>query len=255
MNRRSVLTVLTSTLVFSAVGRAQGFYVESIHAGNDKAMDRFYFMPKMLKTVDRDGRISIFRLDKETFYNIDPAKKSYTGMTFAEMKGMMGKAKSKLGDVLEKRLEQLPPDQRKKMEERMGAMMNQSTSPNVTYQVQATGENKSISGYNCEKYIVKRNGKEFETIWATKQISGFESIKRDMADLTERLSSAIGTKGAINLWYKDIDGFPIQTESYGSVSVATKIERKTIPTSEFEVPAGYTKEKNKMEEALNSGKD
>jgi hypothetical protein len=37
-------------------------------------------------------------------------------------------------------------------------------------------------------------------------------------------------------------GFPVQTESDGSVHTVTRIEQKTISASQFEVPAGYTKE-------------
>ena len=255
MRRKPVITLLWSAFVVAGLAHAQGLYVETIHPDNDKDVTRLYFMPKMLKTVDSDGRSTIVRTDKEMVYTVDSEKKSYTVMTFAEMKAMMAQAKSSLSDLLEKRLESLPPDQRKKMEERMAAMKSQMTSPDVTYQISATGENKSISGYACEKYIVKRNGKEFETVWATKQIGGFESIKKDMDDMADRASSMFGAKRNVMQWFKDQDGFPVQTDSSGSVNLAKKIERKTFSTSEFAVPSGYTKEKNRMEEGLSSGKD
>ncbi len=253
MRGRYSFTVLLSIGVAVAVAHAQGFYVETIRTSGDKAMDKFYYMPKMFKMVGSDGRISIFRIDKETVYMVNPAKKSYSGMTFAELKEMMEKSRNRIGDLVGNRLAQLPPDQRKKLEEKMAALKNQSATSPVNYQVAATGESKPISGYQCQKYVVTRNGKEFETVWATKQISGFESVKKDMQDLTDRMSSAIGTRAPIHMWLKDIDGFPIQTESHGNVSVATKVERKAIPASEFEIPGGYTKEKSPVEEALGSG--
>ncbi len=254
MKGKSAFAALASALVLAGSVNAQGFYVESIRPGHEKEVTRLYFMPKMLKTIDPDGRTSIYRIDKETVYTINPAKKSYTSMTFEEMKTLFGKARSSVSEALAKRLATLPPDQRKKLEEKMGAMNTEMNSPHAAYKVESTGESKSISGYNCTKYIVKRNGKEFQTVWATKQIGGFDAFKRDMDDVAERLSSVIGTKASLNLWYRELDGFPVQTESSGSVNVATKIERKSFPLSEFEVPSGYAKEKNSMQEQLESGK-
>jgi hypothetical protein len=248
MNGRSTLAILTSAVVFSGVIHAQGFYIETTHPGKDNEVTKLFYMPKMLKSVDPDGQISIFRLDKETLYTIDPEKKSYSSMTFEEMKAKMDWAKSNLSEALQKRLANLPPEKRKKLEETMAAMKNPTAPSEVNYQVTPTGENKSISGYACQKYIVKRNGKEFETVWTTKQISGFDAFKRDMQDVLDRFSSVVGTRRGMNFWFKDLEGFPIQTESHEDVSVARKVERRTIPSSEFEVPSGYTKETDKFGE-------
>ena len=255
MRGKPVVSIFAAALMYTGVVNAQGFYVESIHPDRDKEVTKFFYMPKMLKMVDDDGQTTIIRLDKETIYTVDPEKKTYSSMTFDEMKTMMGRAKFKLDDAMQKRLEKLTPEQRKMVEEKMGAFKNESASSEVTYQVTPTGETKSISGFSCAKYIVKKNGKDFQTVWATNQVGGFDNLKKDMTDLTDRLSSAMGAKRNLSLWFKDVQGFPVQTESYGSVSVARKIERKSIPSSEFEVPTGYTKEKNKMEESLNSMKE
>ena len=40
---------------------------------------------------------------------------------------------------------------------------------------------------------------------------------------------------------KAIDGFPMETESAGSRTTVTKLERKPTPASEFEPPAGRKK--------------
>jgi len=156
--------------------------------------------------------------------------------------------------MMAKRLASLPPEQQAKMKKRMESMKSPG-SPGAVRKVVATGEVKTISGYSCQQYLVKVDDKTEETIWATKQIGGFESAKKDLQEFMERMRSMIGTRGDFGAWYKDIDGFPIQTESHGSINTVTKVERRSIPASEFEVPAGYTKEKNRMMEGLESDKD
>ncbi len=252
MKGRVVSVLVPMVLIVVGVARTQGFYVETIHPGKDKEVTRIFYMPKMLKSVDPDGRTSIFRLDKEVVYTVNPEKKTYTSMTFEELKSMMKNARAGMNEMMEKRMANLSPEQRKKMEERMGMLKDQSGSTPVTYQVVAAGEHKSISGFACDKYIVKRDGKDFETVWATKQVGGIESLKKDMEEVSQRLSSMVGMRRGLTMWFKDLEGFPVETDSHGTVSVATKIERKAIPTSEFEVPAGYTLEKNSMERAMSS---
>ena len=51
--------------------------------------------------------------------------------------------------------------------------------------------------------------------------------------------------------YKNSDGFPIQTEmGHGMMTTVTKIERRSAPASEFEIPSGYTKVCGEMEDAM-----
>lgn len=40
---------------------------------------------------------------------------------------------------------------------------------------------------------------------------------------------------------KSIDGFPMETESAGSKTAVTKLERRPTPANEFEAPAGFEK--------------
>lgn len=248
MRGRLIGYAVLPLLLGASTLRAQGFYVESSNSNDQKGVDKTYYMPKMAKMVDADGsRITILRLDKETMYELNPQEKTYTEMTFAEMKAFMGNARASIAEMMKKRMESLPPEQRKKMEEAMASMQGKGSPSASTYEASPTGEHKSISGYDCEKYIVKRNGKQIESVWATKQVGGFESVKRDLQEWSEKAASALGTQGTALQWYNGIDGFPIQSESSGHTSTVTKVERKSIPSSEFEVPAGYKKVKKDSE--------
>jgi hypothetical protein len=249
MKRRIVLgfSPVLFTLLFASLGCAQGLYIESTRSGGSNVEEKMYYMPKMFKSVSSDrSEISILRFDRETIYDINPEKKTYTAMTFAEMKAMVDNARSKADEMMAKRLASLPPDQREKMKERMAAMKNPPSSSGATHEVVSTGEHRTINGYACDKYIVKINGKESETVWASKQVPGYETMKRDMEGFLDRMSAIAGRRGDLGAWFRQIDGFPIETDSHGSVKTVAKIDRRSIPASEFEVPAGYTREKNRM---------
>jgi hypothetical protein len=249
MKRQIVLgcSPVLLSLVFAALVCAQGLYIESTRSGASDGVEKMYYMPKMIKSVDRDGSgISILRFDRETIYHLDPQKKTYTAMTYAEMKAMVDKAHSMADDMMARRLASLPPDQREKMQEKMAAMKNRSSSSGATHEVVPTAEHKTINGYACDKYIVKRDGKESETVWASKQVPGYEPMKRDMEGFLDHMSGIVGRKEAMGEWFRQIEGFPIETDSHGSVRTVTKIDRSSFPASEFEVPAGYTREKTRM---------
>ncbi len=242
MRKLHAAGILVPLLALASPLCAQGFYIESTHSSSPKGADKLYYMPKMARMADADGsRITILRLDKETMYNLRPAKKTYTEMTFAEMKALMGNARTSIAEMMKKRLASMPPEQRKKLEDQLAAMNSHAAPSEPTYETSSTGEHKSISGYDCEKYVVKRNGKPYQTVWATRQINGFEAIRHDFEDWTNKVASAVGTKATALQWYKGINGFPIQTESEGYVNTVTKVERTAVPSSEFEVPAGYKK--------------
>jgi hypothetical protein len=249
MKRQIVLgcTPVLLTLLFAALVCAQGLYIESTRSGSSDVEEKMYYMPKMFKSVSGDrSEISILRFDRETIYHLNPEKKTYTAMTFAEMKAMVDNARSRADDMMAKRLASLPPDQREKLKEKMAAMKNRPSSSGAAHEILSTGEHKTINGYACDKYIVKINGKESETVWASKQVPGYETMKRDMEGFLDRMSGIAGNKASLGAWFKQIDGFPIETDSHGSVKTVAKIDRRSISISEFEVPAGYTREKNRM---------
>ena len=239
------------SMLLTAIACAQGLYIETTRSGSSDDKDKMYYMPKMFKSVDGDGSsISILRFDRETIYHLDPEKKTYTEITFAEMKAMVEGAHSMGEEMMAKRMASLPPDQQAKMKEMMKKL---SPTSGATHEVVSTGEHKTINGYLCEKYIVKTNGKESEIVWASKQVAGYEAMKRDMEGFLDRMSGIMGRKEALGGWFRQIDGFPIETDSHGTVHTVTKIDRRSIPASEFEVPEGYTREKNHMPGKTGSG--
>lgn len=86
---------------------------------------------------------SITRLDKELIWNIDHKDKSYTEMTFAEMRAFV----DSLGTVMSGGADPMAQEQ-------PTIDTSEITFSEPTFDVQRTGKTEMISGYNCEQAIM-----------------------------------------------------------------------------------------------------
>jgi len=237
---------------------AQGVYTEGTTSGGPlgdrTVLSKTYMMPKMYRHESGTGEVAIIRLDKEILYTLNPADKTYAEITFTEMQEVMKKAGARMdSDMagLQEKMKDMPQGQRDMMEKMMAGRMP-GKGKEATIDVKATGEKKVISGYACSKYVATQDGKEFITVWATRDVKEFESIKKDWEAFTDRMMSMNPINGkAMVQAFKKMDGFPIQTETSGITMIVTKVEKRATPVSQFEVPPGYTK----TESPLKSMKD
>jgi hypothetical protein len=231
---------------------AQGLYYESATKGGmlgDKEMlSSTYLMPKMFKHVSQPGGSAvILRMDQQKMYTVDPKEKTYSEMTFEEMEQQMKKMSAKMDSQmaqLEESMKNMPPEQRKMMEGMMGSKMGK---PAAEVQLVRTGETKKVSGLSCTKFVAKEGEKDLMTLWVTKEVRGFESLRKDYEALTKRMMSMNPgfMKGLVDAMLK-VDGFPMETEWGGMTVLVTKVEPRAAAAAEFAVPAGYTKVKPAM---------
>jgi hypothetical protein len=245
MTKSTIRGMLGGLLVpFIAVSAlAQGLSFEILHGTDETKVEKSIYMPGMFKSEGKDGHISIMRLDKEMFITTSPAEKTYREMTFAQMETQMKQGRSKAVDAMKKRMEGMPPEKRKMMEERIAAMTGQREE--VKMEIVPTGEHKVIDGYQCTGYTIKRNGKEEETVWASKDVPNFASMRKDFQRFAAFLTSMRAGGNAFASFEK-IDGFPIETTGTGHSERMRKIQAGSFPVSAFEVPPGYTKEKSRL---------
>ena len=257
MNHKRICIALTALFVLglTVTVSAQGLYWESTMNGGpiSERHEQMWVVPKMMKGVTQEtGETFIIRMDKELFITIDPKEKTYSEITFDDMEKMMKKVNPKIAEM-QKKLAAMPEEQRKMMEKMMGGAMS-GMGKEAKVDVKGTDESKEISGFPCTKYVVTQDDKEMMTFWVTKSVSGFESLRKDWEELSKRMMAMnpMGNKGLGEAFMK-IDGFPIQTEmSQGITNTVTKVEKKTAPAGEFEVPAGYKKVKSKMMECMDN---
>jgi hypothetical protein len=249
INSRVFLTGLCLLLlgVLPAIG--QGLYWESATTGGplgDKgSVSQNYAMPRMFKIVS-PTKIMILRMDQEKIYDCDPAKKTYSEMTFAEMEAYAKKASDKMAEFREK-IKNMPPEQRKQMES-LGAMMGGGKDTPV--EITATGDTKTIGGYACKKFVMTRSGKEMATMWVTNDVTGFDNLRKDWMEFGKRMATLTNMTGLGDA-YQKMNGFPMETDMdmMGKMTtVVTKVEKRSTPAGEFSVPAGFTKTESPMME-------
>jgi hypothetical protein len=245
--KKGIVRAVTSTLFFANLAFAQGVYWEArtTAPGEKEKMDRFYYMPRMLKMVSGDeGMAVILRLDREVMIMIDRKEKKYHEITFKEMEQMMEGAGAMMDaqmEMMKEQLAQLPEEQRKAVEE---MMKSQKKPKGPDFKVSKTGESKTIGGYDCQEYVITEGGERSSTIWATRDAKEFELMRKDMEEFARRMQ-AIAKQGMQDSPQlpEGIDGFPIVTEwAGGRKSVVTTIEERSTPAAEFEAPAGFAKE-------------
>lgn len=155
--------IVVSAVILCCISSAfsQGMHWQSTTEGmGKKHVTDNYAIPKMFKVVKAgelgEGAVTIFRLDKELLWMLNPEKKTYSEMTFAEMEKMVNKGMEQMAAVKEQ-MKNMPEEQRKMMEKMMGG-------GDQAVEVKATSETKSISGRKCKKYLVLRGGEEYMTL-------------------------------------------------------------------------------------------
>jgi hypothetical protein len=157
---------------------------------------------------------------------------------------------------MKKALEQmnnLPPDQKAKMEAMMGGMF--------TVTVEKSGTSRKIAGYDCDNWTVAigqfSKSEECRTTQLKYPAAAWEAYK-GVADTMKAMMAAMGpmATGAMKMQeqFKKMKGFPLANTTTTSVmghksviaTEVTAVKYGSIPASEFEIPAGYTKVDNPM---------
>jgi hypothetical protein len=244
---RAAVAAAAITL-FAAAAAAQGLTWEmnTVVGGGETTLTKFWYMPKKYRIVPDAGTASILRLDTERMMFVDYGKKTYYEMTFADMEKLMAGVNEQM-KAMRKQLEALPEEQRKMAEQMMGG--HGTGAPEPKFAAKSTGERKTISGYSCTKYVLTMDGKDDAIVWVTKDVKIPEAMWKQMGKDMEVFAKKIaamtpgGKSSIVERARTLVDGFPIRTERGDDyVTTVTTIEQKNVPPSEFEVPAGFTKE-------------
>jgi len=241
--------VLPALLIATAGLQAQGLYWESTSTGGPvpggkPRTAKNYAAPKKFK-IDQGDNIVIVRLDQEKMYMVDPKAKTYSEMTFEDLEGAAKAMKAQL-EMMKKQLENMPPEQRAAMEKQLGPALRAGKDTKV--EVEKASEKRDIAGKPTMKHVVKEDGKETAVLWVTDDVKEYKTLKADFSVLMKRMSTLNpGMKGLASAAEK-IEGFPLETDmkEMGKETV-TKVEPRSIPDSDFEVPADFTKTASPLE--------
>jgi hypothetical protein len=194
---------------------------------------KMWVVPKKYKSESGNSTLLV-RFDKGVVYELQPKEKTYSEYTFAEWDKCL-KAKMAQMEAMCKRLDEKSEVASEDLKEPPPKMPSDSKS-----EMTDTGETKAIAGYECTKSVGKQDGKEVLLLWVTKDVEGYEEIRRDLQESFRLMSPAIG-KGMSDV-FSTLDGFVMEAEMDGSKNTVTKVEVRKIPAKEFEVPKDYVKE-------------
>lgn len=206
----------------------------------------FYKSGKMKMANLSTGKIIIIRLDKELMWNLDSKTKVYSEMTFAEMEQNMAQAQSSMKE----QMKQMDPEQRKMMEKMMGKKMSDmfGTEGGMDITLKRSGKKQRVLDYDCEQVIMFLNNEPLLEMWMTDKYD----LGTEFLELYHRMGLM---KGKLSEEAKKIRGLSLLTKTtfetgMGKIESTTKVTR-IVPTSvsdsEFEVPQGYTKQKQGFE--------
>lgn len=157
-------------------------------------------------------------------------------------------------------MEGMPPEQRKMMEEMMRSRMSQAPSgredcrePRI--EVKKTGQQATIAGYPAVRYDLLADGKPESELWLTNGITAWREMDpqkldrfgAEMAKLAPRCGPARSRYGAFRedpAWKLVKEGYPVRIVDRGGSGTmieVVKAEQRTVPASEFQPPAGFTR--------------
>jgi len=214
--------------------------------------------------MDMGEQAAIYRADKQVLWVLREKAGTYFEMTKEQMKHAGEQVSSAMAQAQEQ-LKDMPPEQRKMVEQMMAGKMGgqgaegggaQKEEPRT---LARTGKTETINSYPCVSYESTRGTRIEEEIWVTdwkqfdlkaadfKVLEDFSVFIKDaMGPLTRQLSTALMQKYADAEGPGALPGVPIRTVMHRlggeSITELKKITREAIPASRFELPSGLKKE-------------
>jgi hypothetical protein len=207
---------------------------------------------------EEEDMVIIFRQDKNLFWVVDNNNNEYREMTKEDLKKM----KAQMDEGMKKMQEQLknlPPEQRKMMEDMMPATMDVKKMEKSVYTKIESGV--KINTWTCVHYEGKVENKKKEEVWTAdwKQLGintadlqafrgmgeFFKSIAPDMPDIFEFGDEEFEKNGGFA-------GMPVKSIDYDEGKIFSefelkKIEKKDLDQELFEIPKGYEKIDNEWQ--------
>ncbi len=174
-------------------------------------------------------------------------------------------------EMQEQAMAGLSPVQRKMMEEQMKQLQQMSKSapienmPKPVVSIKRTGSNDVIAGHKTDKYTVNVDGDKYQDIWIASDISMDDEMKKLRLDkfqlMQKRMDKCMdASKEEMGMMADPLDspeykkltekGF-VMKEVYHTggfsgpagdeTTEVVRLEKKSISSSEFKIPAGYKK--------------
>jgi hypothetical protein len=202
----------------------------------------------------------IYRADLKKVWMINQSEHKYREMNSETMQAMRSRMDAAM-QQMRQQMQSMPEAQRKQIEAMMAQRGMSGQAEPVSYE--KAGSAKKIGAWSCTPYRVHGGAVEHEEVCLARMsdvglkrddLKAFESFSAFMTQMLPAGQARSRPLGA------DLDGLskavgydamPIQTTNFGDDGkpeyqmTVKQIERKTIPATMFEVPAGFVQEETR----------
>jgi hypothetical protein len=250
-----ILSLAAVCAVASTASAAQGvLVVETSTVNGTPRTTQVQIEPTRMRTeiAGQNGtsQIVIFDGGKQILYMIDPAAKSYSELTKAEVDA----AGAQMGDMMgqmQKALEGLPPAQRAQMEAMMKGRMGAMPGAAAKTEYRRGGASK-VAKWSCDVYeSFQNNQKTGEVCTVSASALGFNAADFEVSRQLAAFMRGLIPQGADQVFQsgraqeQGYDGVPVRrvTTIAGRqmVTELTSVARQTFPDSAFTIPDGFRK--------------
>jgi hypothetical protein len=194
---------------------------------------------------------SIYDSKKNHFLIVDYGRQNYYVMDKTLLNKqikLMEDMRAQMKQGMEAQLQQLPPEQKKMMQQRMDAMLNPPKPPPM--KITKTGKAENINGINCTQFDVHRGEEKIREVCVAKtsalKISETDyntlrdmfAYMKEMAETLAKQSPMGSDDGAM---MADMDGIPVEMRDLrqGFVSRLEGVSNDNINPSLFQIPSTF----------------
>ena len=200
-------------------------------------------------------------LEAQTLTHVDYGRRAYMTATVQEYAEAMREGMQAASDSMahvRKQLEQLPPEQRRQIEEMMRAQQGAPRPapppgecvPNKI-DIKSTGKRLTVAGFEATGYEIFANDVLDAEVWIAPAITAVREIDpQKLERMVKEMMAAFPQCpprgqmfGADPVWKLMKDGYPVRTtdKSHGHSTEVTKAESRALGGAEFQAPAGFTR--------------
>ncbi len=226
-------------MVSAATASAQGYSWEIAPGDSASAIAEVAYSPGKLKyeSANAADPVLIVRLDRRSVLVVNTRRESYAEISFQDWKAIRNQQNAMVVQIPPE-IQQLPPDERDRRLQEYVAATNAGAGKPAVIPVQ---DAKVIQGFPCSKWIVKLENRIVLTVWATRAVKEFVSMRHDLEESFRQLSLNYPSMRYLPDAVAGIDGFPVQYGTGDDMSTVRKLQKRNWGDDEFDPPAGYRK--------------
>ncbi|MGA8277849.1 MAG: DUF4412 domain-containing protein [Rhodanobacteraceae bacterium] len=222
-------------------------------SSDDAPLTRLEIAGTRMRSDSGDNSVIVDTARNE-FVTIDRDRKEYTRIDSAQMEKLAGAASAAMQQA-QAMLKNLPPDQRKMIEERMGGHLP-GTATRTKVIMSSTGKHETVDGHDCEVFAIAVNGSHDQDLCLANaaEVGLNPADQKSLHDafayfkrMAEKLSAGVGQ---IDLPFDRIGNgrVPIKIVVYDhgkpdAISELKSVQTSAVPASDFVPPAGYREKK------------